>query len=115
MKAGVHCALGTDLGQSSEASEFNFGMNGLEFGYAVEAGMTPLQAIEAGTANAPGTLGPQAPLSGQLAVGYDADFIALSQNPLDEIETLADPNKITHVWKGGKLCKAPWKPVSFFG
>ena len=31
--------------------------------------MTPLQAIEAATANGPATLGPMAPLSGQIKVG----------------------------------------------
>lgn len=111
VKAGVKCALGTDLGMSSNAIPFNHGMDGLEFYYAVVAGMTPLQAIEAGTANAPDTLGPQAPMSGQLKEGYDADFIALSENPLDDIKVLAAVEKVTHVWKGGKLFKAPGKPV----
>jgi imidazolonepropionase-like amidohydrolase len=86
-------------------------MNGEEFGYAVDAGMTPLRAIEAGTANGPDTLGPQAPLSGQLKEGYDADFIALSQNPVENIEILAEPAKITHVWKGAKCFKSPGRPV----
>lgn len=76
--------------------------------------MTPLQAIEAGTANAPETLGPQAPLSGQLATGFDADFIAISENPLEDIAALANPEKVTHVWKGGKLFKSPGKPLSYF-
>lgn len=96
-------------------------MNGEEFALAVEAGMTPLQAIEAGTANGPDTLGPpptenplsQAPLSGQLRSGYDADFIALSENPLERMAVLAEVEKITHVWKGGRLLKAPGKPVGF--
>lgn len=110
----MKCALGTDLGISSEASEFNHGMNGLELGYAVDAGMTPLQAIEAATANGPLTLGLQAPLSGQLKEGYDADFIALSENPLEDIKVLANPHRVTHVWKAGKLFKAPGKPISFF-
>ena len=114
VKAGVKCALGTDLGISSEVSEYHHGMNGLELGYAVEAGMTPLQAIEAATANAPLTLGPQAPRSGILEAGYDADFIAVSKNPLEKIEILADPQSITHVWKGGRLFKAPGKPITFF-
>lgn len=48
IKAGVKCALGTDLGLSNVRSEFNHGMNGHEFPLAVEAGMTPLEAIEAG-------------------------------------------------------------------
>lgn len=89
-------------------------MNGKEFGYAVDAGMTPLEAVEAGTANAPDTLGPQAPRSGMLKVGYDADFIALEKNPLEDIGVLAKPDKITHVWKGGKLFKAPGRPVSLW-
>lgn len=48
IKAGVKCALGTDLGLSNSRSQFNHGMNGHEFALAVESGMTPLQAIEAG-------------------------------------------------------------------
>lgn len=68
-----------------------------------------MQAIEAATANGPETLGIgfQAPLSGQLKQGYDADLIALSQNPLEDISLLAKPSSISHVWKGGKLCKTP--------
>ena len=111
----MKCALGTDLGISSEVSEWNHGMNGRELGYAVEAGMTPLQAIEAATATGPLTLGPQAPRSGQLLEGYDADFIAVSESPLEDISVLADPQNVTHVWKGGKLFKAPRMPISFFG
>jgi len=111
VKAGVKIALGTDLGVSSPKVPFRHGMSGIEFKYAVQAGMTSLEAIEAGTANAILTLGPQAPLSGQLKGGYDADFIVLSENPVENIEVLADPDKITHVWKGGKLQKAPGMPV----
>ena len=114
IKAGVKCALGTDLGVSDSPTDFSHGMNGEEFGYAVEAGMTPLQAIEAGTANGPDTLGPQAPLSGQLKKGYDADFIALSDDPVKNIKILSNVDKITHVWKGGRCFKSPGKPVALF-
>ena len=69
--------------------------------------MTPLQAIETATANGPLTLGPQAPKSGQVKEGYDADFIALDENPLDRIEVLGEPKSIKRIWKGGKLVKAP--------
>lgn len=99
IKSGVKIALGTD---------FAAGYHGKEFQYAVEAGMTPLEAIEAGTANAPETLGAHfAPLSGQLREGYQADVIALSENPLDDIQVLGEPTTVTHVWKGGELYKAP--------
>ncbi len=92
--AGVKFALGTDLGlggvnPSKPSHILGHGNNGRELLYAVEAGMTPLQAIEAATANAPQTLGPQAPLSGQLKVGYSADVIGLSESPLRDIEVLA--------------------------
>jgi imidazolonepropionase-like amidohydrolase len=90
-------------------------MNGKELTYAVEAGMTPLEAIEAATATAPLTVGPLGPLSGQLVEGYDADFIAVSDNPLENIQILANPENITHVWKAGKLFKAPGKPITFLG
>jgi imidazolonepropionase-like amidohydrolase len=116
VRAGVRIALGTDIATSAVDKPWNrHGINGMEFKYAVEAGMTPLQAIEAGTANAPDTLGPQAPKSGWLKEGYDADFIALYHNPLDDIEILGDARNITHVWKGGKLVKKDGQPINILG
>jgi imidazolonepropionase-like amidohydrolase len=111
VKAGVKIALGTDLGSSIPGSILSHGNNGRELRYAVDAGMTPLEAIEAATANAPQTLGPQAPLSGQLKEGYDADIIALLSNPLDDIDLLANSEKVSHVWKGGELFKSPDNPI----
>lgn len=74
-------------------------------------GMPALQAIEAATANGPLCLGKlgMAPLSGQLKRGYEADVIALSSSPLDDITVLQDADKVTHVWKSGKLFKSPPK------
>ena len=69
--------------------------------------MSPLAAIEAATHNGPLTIGPQAPQSGQLVSGYDADVIAVSGNPLDDIGLLADGNAVSHVWKAGELVKEP--------
>ncbi|KAL9090072.1 MAG: hypothetical protein Q9159_002137 [Coniocarpon cinnabarinum] len=108
---GAKIALDTDLGlggvvkNSPAAKVFSHGSNALEFRYAVEAGMTPLQAIEAGTANAAETLGKMAPKSGQLREGWDADLIAVNGNPLDDIGVLVDPTNITHVWQLGKIMK----------
>lgn len=97
IKHGVKVVLGTD---------WTAGENGKELAYAVKAGMTPLEAIEASTARCPETLGSHfAPLSGQLKEGYDADVIAVASNPLDDIKILGEPEKITHVWKAGKLYK----------
>ncbi len=67
--------------------------------------MTPLQAIEAATATAPLTLGPQAPRSGRLAAGYDADVITLAADPLADIAVLADPAQVSGVWTAGRQVK----------
>ena len=67
--------------------------------------MTPLQAIEAATATGPATLGPQAPRSGLLAAGYDADVITLDADPLAGISVLAQPAHVTGVWTAGRQVK----------
>jgi imidazolonepropionase-like amidohydrolase len=67
-----------------------------------------LEVIEACTATSPETLGEHmAPKSGQIKVRYDADLIALLENPLDDVGILAEPDNVTHVWKMGKLFKSP--------
>jgi imidazolonepropionase-like amidohydrolase len=104
---GVRIALGTDISGSSNTTPCHWGQNGAELGLMVKAGLSPLAAIEAATATAPLTLGPQAPRSGLLASGYDADVIALAADPAGDVSIVADPANITHVWKGGVLVKEP--------
>lgn len=101
--AGVRIAMGTDIFVHGPL----YGTNSLEIAHLVAAGMTPLGAIEAATATGPETLGPQAPVSGQLKEGYDADVIALDFNPLDDASFWGDPHRITHVWKSGEAVKQP--------
>ncbi|RAH49328.1 metal-dependent hydrolase family protein [Aspergillus brunneoviolaceus CBS 621.78] len=103
---GVTIALGTDQFISSDNPAFAYGRNGKELEYAVEAGMTPLAAIEAATANGPLTLGDQAPKSGRLLAGYDADIIALAANPLEDITIIGNSKNVTHVWRQGKSVKS---------
>jgi imidazolonepropionase-like amidohydrolase len=102
---GVRIALGTDISGSGDTTPARWGQNGAELGLMVKAGLSPLEAIETATANGPLTLGPQAPRSGLLDAGYDADVIALSANPVDDPSLLADPANVTHVWKAGELVK----------
>ena len=102
---GVTIAAGTDIAYSGSDLPGSWGRNGRELPLLVEAGMTPLEAIEAATANGPMTLGPQAPRSGILAEGFDADLIALDDDPLDDIRILADPGHIIGVWRGGRRVK----------
>lgn len=103
---GVTIALGTDLGVTGPVDVPNtWGRNGHELGYLVAAGMTPLEAIKAATANGPLTLGPQAPHAGVLAEGYDADVITLDADPLTDVKVLAGPDHVTGVWKSGHRVK----------
>jgi len=100
---GVKIAMGTDIFVSGDM----YGQNSLEIKLLQDAGMTALEAIEAATANGPDTLGPQAPLSGQLLEGYDADVIAIDFNPLEDNSGWGDPGRVPHVWKSGEAVKAP--------
>src|SRR5580700_4490093 len=102
---GVTIAMGTDIGLTGPDRPNAWGQNGAEPGYLVKLGMTPLEAIEATTATGPFTLGPQAPRSGQLAEGYDADVITLDADPLAGIGVLADPDHVTGVWTRGRAVK----------
>lgn len=106
-EAGVRIAAGTDLGTSRPGTPLSWGRHGMEPFHLVAAGLTPLEAIEACTANGPLTLGPQAPKTGLLEAGYQADVLGLSANPVDDIAVLSDPRRVTHVWKHGDLVKRP--------
>ncbi len=100
--AGVTIAMGTDIFVHGAM----YGRNGREVRHLIDAGMTALQAVEAATANGPLTIGPQAPASGQLVEGYDADVIAFDTDPLTDLDVWGDPDRVTHVWKAGELVKS---------
>ncbi|HLU45822.1 MAG TPA: amidohydrolase family protein [Natronosporangium sp.] len=104
-EAGVTVAMGTDVGCSGRDLPAGWGRNGKELPLLAQAGFTPLEVIEAATANGPLTLGPQAPRSGQLQPGYDADVIVVDGDPLADLSVLADPARITGVWKAGVRVK----------
>jgi imidazolonepropionase-like amidohydrolase len=75
----------------------------------VSLGMTPAQALEAGTALAAEALDIKD--VGRLAMGTHADFVVLDANPLDNI---ANTRRISAVYLGGaKLDREPllakWK------
>ena len=97
--------MGTDISVTGMDLRNSWGTNGSELVHLVALGMTPLAAIEAATATAPHTLGPQAPRSGVLAAGYDADLITVDADPLADISILASPDRVTGVWTGGRQVK----------
>jgi imidazolonepropionase-like amidohydrolase len=102
---GVTIAMGTDIATSGADAPASWGRHGRELPLLVEAGLTPREAIRSATAHGPLTLGPQAPRSGQLADGYDADFIIVDGDPLADITLLADPAHVIGVWKAGQRVK----------
>jgi imidazolonepropionase-like amidohydrolase len=105
VRSGVTVAMGTDIALTGSDLPNSWGQNGSELVHLVALGMTPLQAIEAATATGPLTLGPQAPRSGRLEAGWDADVITLDADPLADIAVLADPAHVTGVWKAGRRVK----------
>ena len=94
--AGILVALGTDSGADpARAQGFS---EQWELELMVEAGLTPLQAIQAATKNA-ATVLKISKMYGTLEPGKKADFIILNQNPENNI---LNTRKIQSVWKNGK-------------
>jgi len=93
--SGVKVALGTD------AAVYPHGMNGHEFGVMVKLGLTPLQAIQAGTVNAADLLGWSGKV-GTLEPGAWADIVAVDDDPLKDVTAL---ESVKFVMKGGDVFK----------
>ncbi|WP_199564496.1 amidohydrolase family protein [Spirosoma telluris] len=72
-----------------------------EFAELVKLGMTPMQAIQAGTKVNAELLGKEKDL-GTLETGKLADLIAVKGNPLTDITEL---QRVTFVMIGGKVVK----------
>ena len=92
----VKISFGTDVGgfpwTENEAQEF---------GYMVESGMTPWQAIQSATITAAALLDQQDHL-GAIEVGKDADIVAVSGDPLADV---AELGQVKFVMKGGVVFK----------
>lgn len=99
IRLGVPVALGTD--------QFPFEPNGgttatvREAELYVEAGMTPLQALQAGTTQTAKMLGMDADV-GRLKTGQYADIVALDADPIKDIRAL---RSINFVMKGGAVVR----------
>jgi len=95
LDAGVKIALGTDAGVMKH------GTNAREFGLMVRYGMTPMQAIVAGTASGATLLGLERDI-GTIAVGKRADIVAVGGDPLQNIQVL---EHVDFVMKDGRVFK----------
>ena len=97
-EAGVKIALGTDAGVMPH------GTNLRELPLLVGAGLTPMEAIVAGTQTGAQCLGWDE-LLGTVEPGKLADIIISSQDPLSDISSLADNENIWMVMQDGKRVK----------
>lgn len=99
IKLGVNIALGTD----QFPFEPNAGTTATvhEAELYVAAGMTPLEALRAGTMNPARMLGVEKDV-GSLAPGHYADIVALDANPAQDIAAL---RTISFVMKGGQVVR----------
>jgi imidazolonepropionase-like amidohydrolase len=94
-KAGVKIAFGTDSGVSKH------GDNAREFGYMVDAGMPPMEAILSATKAGADLIGASDKI-GSIQAGRYADIIAVAGNPITDITEL---RRVTFVMKGGQVFK----------
>jgi imidazolonepropionase-like amidohydrolase len=90
-RSGVRVALGTDAGV------YPHGENGGEFWAMVTLGMTPVQALQAGTVNAAELMGLSDKL-GSITKGKLADLVAVKGDPLANVELL---KQVQFVMKDG--------------
>jgi imidazolonepropionase-like amidohydrolase len=96
LAAGVNVALGTDAGI------IGHGTNLRELALLVEFGLTPMQAILAGTSGAAALCG-IADEVGTIEPGKRADLVATALNPLTQIGALADAGAIQLVVQAGQV------------
>src|SRR6202790_4086438 len=97
IKKGVKIALGTDAG----GFDWKVLNQAKEFEYYVQYGMTPLQAIRAGT-SVPAELLGWGDKAGTIEAGKWADMVAVSGDPLKDIKELEN---VKFVMKGGSVYK----------
>ncbi len=82
--------LGTPLALGTDAAVEPHGLNAREFSLMVKNGLTPAQALMAGTAHGADLLG-VADKVGTLSAGKLADIVAVAGNPLTDLKTTEHP------------------------
>jgi imidazolonepropionase-like amidohydrolase len=92
---GVKVAFGTDAGV------YPHGLNAREFNSMVQAGLSPLAAIQAATVNAADLLG-WSDKVGTIEPGKWADLVAVDGDPLQDVRKLEG---VKFVMKGGQIVK----------
>lgn len=104
-KRAVRTALdaGVEIGMGGDVGVYSHGTNALEMELMVEYGMDARSVLRSATSLNADTfhLGDRI---GRIEVGYVADLVAVSGNPLDDMATIRN---VIMVMQGGKLITAP--------
>jgi imidazolonepropionase-like amidohydrolase len=103
--ASLHQALqaGVKVGAGTDAGGHMHHINARELQLLVEAGMSPMQALQAATGWAAECLG-IAHEVGTVQPGKLADLVVVDGDPLQDIAVLQDLRRIKLVFKEGQLC-----------
>ena len=96
MRLGVRVVAGTDAGG------WFHGNNSVELDMLVDSGMTPMEAIIAGTGEAAACCGLEGDL-GTLEPGKLADVLVVDGNPLSDVTVLQERDRIRLVMKEGSV------------
>lgn len=107
IEEGVNISLGSD----QHPFEPNDGTTATvkEAEYYAQAGMSPLQALQAATIQSARMLGLDGQV-GSLTVGKFADIVALDRNPLENISALRG---LGFVMKGGRVYRNDWDSTQY--
>ncbi len=94
---------GVTIGLGSDVGVFPHGENWRELDWMVRDGMTPVQALTAGTATDAEVLGRAKDL-GRIEVGYLADLVAMPGDPTQDVGAV---EKVNFVMKAGQIYRRP--------
>jgi imidazolonepropionase-like amidohydrolase len=96
-EANVRIGAGSDIG-----NRYPHGQNAREIEFLVRAGLTPMQAVQSATGTAARILGKQNSV-GALVPGAFADLLVVDGDPLEDVRTLADPERVRLVVLEGRM------------
>jgi imidazolonepropionase-like amidohydrolase len=99
VEAGGLVALGTDY--AGYSSEFDLGMPMREVGWMHQAGMTPMQIIQAATRIA-ARISNRGDQTGAIEASKSADILVVTGNPLDDLQALG---RVKMVVSRGKIIR----------
>jgi len=96
-------AAGVELVYGTDSAVYPHGDNARQFSRMVQFGMTPAEAIRAATVSAADLLGVGDQV-GRIAEGLQADLVAVSGNPYEDVSVL---EHVEFVMKGGVVYRQP--------